>query len=287
MSHASSASNVHLPLDSSVEEASDAAANQDGTLSEDEQLAAKISAVSHRRRPSLSDGISPDEEEAEGWITSYMDVITLLLAFFVMLLAMANFETPSPGGAVADSVVEPSGANMAAPTDASVAARLEQFARSLRDSVDDTLINSGKLAVTVIDNMVIIDITGAVMFDDGAVALSQEGSAVVDTLALQLALAKFFVGRLPHVTVEGHTDDRSTQTAVFPSNWELSAARASGVVRRLIEQGVAADRLRAVGYADLHPRAANVTPEGRAQNRRVTLVIHEPGQSGRAAGQFQ
>jgi chemotaxis protein MotB len=292
MSDASAGGNAHLPHELDADEAPDdvAAADPAASLSEDEQLAAKISAVSHRRRPAATDGISPDEEEAEGWITSYMDVITLLLAFFVMLLATANFQPPTPGGAVAESVVETSGTNtnFAAPTtDASVAARLEQFARSLRDSVDTTLIKSGDLAVTVVDDMVIVDIVGAIMFEGGAAALSREGTAVVDTIALQLVLAKFFVGRLPHITVEGHTDNRPTQTAAFPSNWELSSVRASGVVRRLTEQGVGADRLRAVGYADLHPRASNVNPEGRKQNRRVTLVIHEPGQSGRTAGQFQ
>jgi chemotaxis protein MotB len=293
----SASGNIHLPAGNGLEEALDAAANQDEVLNEDDKLAAKISAVSHRRRPSVTDGISPDEEEAEGWITSYMDVITLLLAFFVMLLALANFETPMPGGAVAESVAEPIGDNVrptnrpnvsatAASTDASTAARLEQFARSLRDSIDAAMLASGDLAVTVLDNMVIVDISDGIAFDEGAVALSVDGTAVVDNMALQLVLTKFFVGRLPHITVEGHTDNRPTRTAAFPSNWELSSARASGVVRRLIEQGVAPDRLRAVGYADLHPRGSNTTPEGRGQNRRVTLVIHEPGQSGRAAGQF-
>lgn len=277
--------NIHLPKDRGLEEALEAAADRNGDLNEDDHLAAKISAVSHRRRLSVADGIAQDEEEAEGWITSYMDVITLLLAFFVMLLAIANFEMPTPGGAAADPTIEPTGASGPV-TDAATAARLEQFARSLRDSVDVTLIQNGTVAVTVLDNMVIVDISDTITFAEGAVALSEEGKAIVDGLALQLVLTKFFVGRLPHITVEGHTDDRPTQTAAFPSNWELSSARASSVVRRLIEQGVAGDRLRAVGYADLHPRADNRTPEGRSQNRRVTLVIHEIGQSGRAAGQF-
>lgn len=214
MSDASAGGNAHLPHELDADEAPDdvAAADPAAALSEDEQLAAKISAVSHRRRPAATDGISPDEEEAEGWITSYMDVITLLLAFFVMLLATANFQPPTPGGAVAESVVETSGTNtnFAAPTtDASVAARLEQFARSLRNSVDTTLIKSGDLAVTVVDDMVIVDIVGAIMFEGGTAALSREGTAVVDTIALQLVLAKFFVGACPTSPLRGTpTTDR-------------------------------------------------------------------------------
>jgi len=260
---------------------------------EDEQLAAKISAVSYRRRSSLADGISQDEEEAEGWITSYMDVITLLLAFFVMLLAIANFDPPTPGGAILDSLSLPvenavgladDAAGM--PTDARLAARLERLATILRESADARLLRSGDLTITVVNEMVVVDISGPIMFDEGAVTLSDAGNAVVDNVALQLALARFFVGQQPYVTVEGHTDDRPVQAAAFASNWELSSARAAGVVRRMIDQGVAAERLRAVGYAHLHPRASNKTPEGRANNRRVTVIIHEAGQTGRAAGQF-
>ena len=261
--------------------------------SEDEQLAAKISAVSHRQRPSLADGISQDEEEAEGWITSYMDVITLLLAFFVMLLAIANFDPPTPGGAILDSPAEPTedavgliDDDAGIPTDPRLAARLERFAAILRDSSDAQLLRTGDLTITTLDNRVIVDISGPIMFDEGAVKLSGAGLAAVDNVALQLALARFFVGQQPYITVEGHTDDRPVQAAAFASNWELSSARAAGVVRRMIDQGVAPERLLAVGYAHLHPRASNKTPEGRANNRRVPIIVHEPGQTGRAAGQY-
>ena len=78
------------------------------------------------------------------------------------------------------------------------------------------------------------------------------------------------------IEVEGHTDDIPIFTPQFPSNWELSAARASSVVRLFIEQGIVAERLRAVGLASYHPISSNETAEGRVRNRRVTVIILAP-----------
>jgi chemotaxis protein MotB len=79
------------------------------------------------------------------------------------------------------------------------------------------------------------------------------------------------------IAVEGHTDDVPIKTARFPSNWELSSARASTVVRQLQSAGVAPSRLRAVGFGETRPVAGNHTPEGRAKNRRVVLVLSAVG----------
>ena len=75
------------------------------------------------------------------------------------------------------------------------------------------------------------------------------------------------------IIVEGHTDNVPISSAQFPSNWELSTARATTVVRYLISQGVNRARLEAVGYADLHSVATNATATGRARNRRVEIVL--------------
>jgi chemotaxis protein MotB len=73
--------------------------------------------------------------------------------------------------------------------------------------------------------------------------------------------------------VEGHTDDTRIANATFPSNWELSAVRASSVVRLFVDSGVAPSRLTAVGRASNLPVSPNTTPEGKARNRRVTVTI--------------
>jgi chemotaxis protein MotB len=79
-------------------------------------------------------------------------------------------------------------------------------------------------------------------------------------------------GDLP-IRVEGFTDDRPIASDIFPSNWELSSARAASVVKLLADHGVAAERLAAIGYGEFQPKTANLTEEGRAANRRVVLMI--------------
>ena len=88
------------------------------------------------------------------------------------------------------------------------------------------------------------------------------------------------VDRLSPIAVQGNTDDVPIHSSVYPSNWELSTARASTVVRYLIGQGVGAPRLSAAGYADQRPIASNATAAGRERNRRVEIVLQRlPGPS--------
>ncbi|MBV8634840.1 MAG: OmpA family protein, partial [Burkholderiaceae bacterium] len=75
------------------------------------------------------------------------------------------------------------------------------------------------------------------------------------------------------VVVEGHTDNVPIQTTQFPSNWELSAARAASIVRALQERGIAAERLEASGMADTKPKSSNSNAQGRSENRRVSLLV--------------
>jgi chemotaxis protein MotB len=113
-------------------------------------------------------------------------------------------------------------------------------------------------------NLVIRD---SILFSPASAALSNDGLQLLDQLAEILRT-------LPYsVSVEGHSDNVPIHTPQYPSNWELSAARASRVTRKLIEQGVARERLRAIGYGDTRPRNDNRTAENRARNRRVTFVL--------------
>ena len=87
------------------------------------------------------------------------------------------------------------------------------------------------------------------------------------------AVAKVLATDTHQIQVEGHTDNLPIKSPVFPSNWELSAARASSVIRLFSENGVGGDRMVAIGYADNRPVEDNATPEGRSRNRRVTVMI--------------
>jgi chemotaxis protein MotB len=116
----------------------------------------------------------------------------------------------------------------------------------------------------------------APLFGSGSATVSEQGSTMLMDV-VTIANAEQF--RDYRITVEGHTDDAPINTVQFPSNWELSTARASAVVRFLIANGVRADRLRAAGYADTFPKMPNrdeqgrAIPENQAQNRRVVVKM--------------
>lgn len=142
--------------------------------------------------------------------------------------------------------------------------RLEDQMRSELESKDVTISElQGKLTVNILDR---------IMFDSGEAVLKPEGEKVLQQIANVL---KSYPNRQIHVI--GHTDNVPIKAGArnrFPSNWELSTARANAAVRFLSETGgVDPRRLGAVGYGEFHPIADNATPEGRAKNRRIALVV--------------
>ncbi|MCO6411212.1 MAG: OmpA family protein [Thiogranum sp.] len=141
---------------------------------------------------------------------------------------------------------------------------------SPRDTLLATLAGSAlreRIEVTVSSDAVNLEISDNILFRPASAALTADGAAVLEELAAAFAEVPFTL------SVEGHTDNIPIQTARFPSNWELSSARAAMVTRKLIERGVAADRVRAIGYGETRPRADNETPQGRSRNRRVSFVL--------------
>ncbi|MEZ4288130.1 MAG: OmpA family protein [Polyangiales bacterium] len=130
------------------------------------------------------------------------------------------------------------------------------------------LIDAGKLRVRIVRNRMVVELREAVLFPSGKAELSKEGAAVIAELGPVLSSIdkrEFQVG--------GHTDNVPIQTAQFPSNWELSSARAIVVLKLLIESGMAPTRLSGAAYADTQPVATNDTAEGRAQNRRIEIAL--------------
>ena len=129
---------------------------------------------------------------------------------------------------------------------------------------------------------VILQLKGDLLFESGQATIKPKALPVLE------GLARYISKTSRDVDVLGHTDNRPIGTAVFPSNWELSAARAGRAVRYLAEKGVPAQRLRAIGHADSVPVASNTTQVGRAANRRVEFVfvtrLREDDGRSRAAG---
>jgi chemotaxis protein MotB len=128
------------------------------------------------------------------------------------------------------------------------------------------------------DRITTVDISSATFFDLGSATLNVSGQNVLQNVASRLQ-AEAYMDYL--ITVEGHTDDIPIRTPQFPSNWELSTARASAVVHYFLEQGIAPQRLRAAGYADTFPKLPNrdingfAIPENQAQNRRVVIKLEK------------
>jgi chemotaxis protein MotB len=129
------------------------------------------------------------------------------------------------------------------------------------------LVKEGKVRVTQNSLGVSVEINASVLFDPGEARLARESEQALR------ALGNLLKNDTHAIQVEGHTDDTRIATSLFPSNWELSAVRASSVVRLFVDSGVAESRLSAVGRASNLPVAPNDTPEGKARNRRVAVTI--------------
>ena len=128
------------------------------------------------------------------------------------------------------------------------------------------------------DRLTTVNMSSATFFASGSATISKPGEAILADVAQRLKSDEL---RDYLITVEGHTDDAPISTAQFPSNWELSTARASAVVHYFLDQGIPAQKLRAAGYADTFPKAPNrdatghPITENQAQNRRVVIKLEK------------
>jgi chemotaxis protein MotB len=141
---------------------------------------------------------------------------------------------------------------------------------SLATSLDQE-IKAGRIQISELQGKVTVRMAEKVLFPSGSATISADGKAALVKVADAF---KTVTGRI--IRVEGHTDNVPIRTDRFPSNWELSAARAIAVVRYLQERGVDPNLLGAAGYAEYQPIAFNDTPEGRAQNRRIEISLAAP-----------
>src|SRR5581483_12087579 len=127
-----------------------------------------------------------------------------------------------------------------------------------------------RVTVRMEQDRIVIGLTGDVLFASGGAQIRPSAGGVLDTVADALR------GKPNEIRIEGHTDNIPINTAEFNSNWELSSARATAVLRALLDRGLPGDKLFAAAYGDTPPRADNSTAEGRAQNRRAEIVVLYP-----------
>jgi chemotaxis protein MotB len=235
-----------------------------------------------------------EHENHERWLVSYADFITLLFAFFVVMYSLSSVNE-GKYRVLSDSLVQAfrsvdfneQGQQLVVPpvsvvkrppqrrtdSDDKSAARRRQTARTMHDMaaairrVLQPLTENGQVSVTEGAFGISVEINASVLFSPGEAVLGQEAVTALEAVAKVVARENF------PVLVEGHTDNVPINTYRFPSNWELSSARASSVVRLFIDSGVGPERLTAAGYADQRPVAGNDDDAGRARNRRVAIMI--------------
>ncbi len=228
-----------------------------------------------------------EHENHERWLVSYADFITLLFAFFVVMYSVSSvnvgkYRTVSESiKAALNPVVSPPSSPTAFSLNANKPALTAPNAPGSREVVIRRLRNLAQVInrspqmsrvkiVEKVNGDIVITIPDQVLFNSGEAAVRPEALRFLEGLGTAILELN------RHTRVEGHTDNVPIRTAQFPSNWELSAARAVMVVRVLSElYGVPADHLAAVGLADTRPVTANSDAEQRAKNRRVEVVILE------------
>ena len=227
------------------------------------------------------------EAQVDDWLMTYADMITLLLCFFAILLAISvprhdkmveakvqiqkTFAATDKKGRFA---VKPNG---------EVGGVKGKILDNLPSIVDKYEMPPqppvpAQPQKPAGDRITTVDLNSAAFFPSGSATLTGEGQQVLAQALASLNTAQY---KDYTITVEGYTDDDPIATAQFPSNWELSSARASAVVRFFIAQGVPADKLRAEGYAETNPKVPNrdaagkAVPANQAQNRRVVIKLQK------------
>lgn len=216
---------------------------------------------------------SSGESDGEAWLVSYLDVLTLLITLFVLLLSMAGNGLALSGsqhGGESTSQISP----LALSSAFAVAGGLGPAATGIQPRHDGLQPRFQGLEIEGVSvdqsaQGITLRIDDNLLFASGQAELIAGADRVLQRL---VELIHEFDG---DVSVEGHTDSIPIATARFPSNWELATARAISVLRYLAGAGVEEARLRAIGYADTRPLESNATAEGRAANRRVELLLHQ------------
>ena len=250
-----------------------------------------------------------DHVNHEAWAIPYGDLVTLLFALFTVMYAMSsvnegkfrvlsdamiaafngspksmrplNIGEPEPGkggekpliGITPTALIKiKSQESPCAAAQAAVGGGHSRFTDRMEREVQDAMraLIDAKLITVKRESMWLeIEINTDILFPSGSGAFSSSAEPVLDKLAEVL---KPFPNP---IRVEGHTDDRPIHTAAFPSNWELSAARAASVVHQFTKQGIDPLRLEIVGFGEFHPRQPNSSAEGRNANRRVAVLVLE------------
>jgi chemotaxis protein MotB len=209
------------------------------------------------------DDSNTGESDKTRWLITYADVITLLLGFFILMLAISDVNPVK-----VEEVTKSTNKNFGT---TGVDKQVEVL--SIQELIDEVnrIIKKEKLEnqveVKATNRGVVVSGKGATFFTPGEAVVLTKAHVLLEKLGSE-------INKVPYdVAIEGHTDNTPISSGKYPSNWELSSARASNIVRFLISSGVKPGKLRAVGFADTVPKVPNDKEFNRAQNRRIEIVF--------------
>ena len=214
----------------------------------------------------------PDNHDR--WLVSYADFITLMFAFFVVLFAASSVDEKRMQSFAAgfQHHITHSGQGDVSqlPGSRHSMLRIEEVQASLEQLEADLWpeIQSGKIELSREPRGLVLSLSESALFPPGEARLQSRSMPIMRKVGAALS-------RVPgRIRIEGHTDDTPIHTRLYPSNWQLSTARAITVLKFLIhERSLPSERLSAAGYGEFRPLAPNDSPENRAKNRRVDVVI--------------
>jgi len=229
--------------------------------------------------------ITQDDEAT--WLVTYADLMTLLLVFFVLLYTLAYFEKEEYKASVEavkvqikenkdlESIIKfmdiPDTQDQKISIEDITGLRSRQA--TLFKTINQFVKNTGldnNIDTQVHGSKIIIRVSGEALFNSGSVVLNPLAVPVFDRMS------KIFSDFSDYdINIKGHTDDIPISTRQFPSNWELSAIRATTVLKYLVSKGIKPQRLTATGYGDIMPRVPNTADDNRASNRRVEFVLEK------------
>lgn len=229
--------------------------------------------------------IKKEKDNTERWMLSYLDFITLLMIFFLMMYAISNVDNKKSealahslkigfnSGNGENVVSVPDSSNTPAVIDEETLKALTEAEKlaDIKKKVDELVENSelkGNITTSIQERGLLISFNDSVLFNSG------DANIKTDWYNKLVSISKILNEIDNYIRVEGHTDNVAINTELFHSNWQLSSDRASNVVEFLISQGsVKPERLSAVGYGEYRPVKGNDTDEGRSANRRVDILI--------------
>ncbi|MEH0022077.1 MAG: OmpA family protein [Desulfobacter sp.] len=229
--------------------------------------------------------ITYDDEAT--WLVTYADLMTLLMVFFVLFYSLATFEKKQYQEKLStvDEIIKqnpelegmmkfvgrPDGFDKKIRIDEITGIRTRDSAlyRSMEKMVNNSE-NKEQLSMDSSSGKLIITVSGEALFKSGSARLNPSSLPEIDRMVELFREYDEY-----NINIKGHTDNIPIATKAFPSNWELSAIRATTVLKHLISQGIEPQRLTATGYGELIPLVPNTTPENRAKNRRVEFVLEK------------